>query len=977
MSLDQYQSYIHISRYARWDDEKGRRETWEETVDRYCTFFDKRFNGAYSEYIWSVIKPAIFNLEVMPSMRALMTAGPALERENLAGYNCAYLAVNNKRSFSETLYVLMCGTGVGFSCERQEINKLPELPDKFSASEDTIVVEDSKEGWAKAFRKLISALYEGDIPHIDYSKVRPAGARLKTFGGRASGPEPLKRLFDFTTNVFKKAAGRKLQSIEVHDIMCMIGDVVVVGGVRRSALISLSNLSDLRMRDAKVGNWREIANWRELSNNSAVYTEKPSAIVFLEEWLSLIKSYSGERGIFNREASQKQAARWGRRSPDIAYGCNPCCFTGETLIAVADGRNAVSIKELADYSKGKKKFFVYSARSSTYANQHSTSDSFKGWTAEVKSAIAKKTGEKVVYRVTLSNGDTFNATDDHLLAKKSGGYVMVKDAIGIKLQPFFSFKDKYRTINSFTNGHTRQHKMIWEAHNGPVGKGFEIDHIDSTAGDSIENLQRLSAKRHLAKTSSERKGLGNPVHRQDTVRAKRNISVATTTESNPRWSGLSDAQLVEVGRTCVSRGMDLTIENLRSIEPNFPRSFSKNRFSGLRSVYKAIVLGKTKYKPVKLKAKIAKPSKKEEYAFLADSVKVVSIRKIGKQPIYDLQVEDNENFFIITNTFDDNADNSRGILVHNSEIILRDKQLCNLTEVIIRATDNLDDLKRKVEIATVLGTFQATLTNFKFVSDAWKKNTEEERLLGVSLTGIFDNRLTAGLDGVNVLRSALKEMRDHARAVNAEWADKLDIPASAAITAVKPSGTVSQLCDTASGIHPRWSRFYIRTCRLDKKDPVYRLMRDKGFYLEDAIGKEETTAVGYFPTEAPSFGVTREKLTAIDHLKMWLIYQQDWCEHKPSVTINVKESEWAGVSGWVYDHFDEISGIAFLPYSDHVYEQAPYNEVTEEQYLKWMEEHPTPQVDWRELANYEKEDNTVSSQTLACIGNACEIQGPT
>lgn len=636
MSLDQYQSYIHISRYARWDEDKGRRETWGETVDRWCTFFDQRFEKAHTDYIWNVIRPAIFNLEVMPSMRALMTAGPALERENLAGYNCAYLAVNNKRSFSETLYVLMCGTGVGFSCERQEVNKLPEVPEKFSPSDDTIVVEDSKEGWAKAYRKLVSSLYEGDMPNIDYSKVRPAGARLKTFGGRASGPEPLKRLFTFTTNVFRKAAGRKLQSIEVHDIMCMIGDVVVVGGVRRSALISLSNLSDMRMRDAKSGDWRQVTPWRELSNNSATYTEKPSPSVFLEEWVSLIKSYSGERGIFNREAAQKQASRWGRRSADLSYGCNPC-----------------------------------------------------------------------------------------------------------------------------------------------------------------------------------------------------------------------------------------------------------------------------------------------------------------------------------------------------SEIILRDKQLCNLSEVIIRQHDTLDDLKRKIEIATVIGTFQATLTNFKFVSDSWKKNTEEERLLGVSLTGIFDNRLTSGLEGVTVLRNALKELRDHAREVNKEWAANLDIPESAAITCVKPSGTVSQLCDTASGIHPRWSRFYIRTCRLDKKDPVYRLMKDRGFYMEDAMMKEETTAVGYFPTEAPAFGVTREKLTALDHLKMWLIYQQDWCEHKPSVTINVKDSEWPEVAGWVYNHFDEISGIAFLPYDDHVYPQAPYNEVSEAEYMKWIEEHPTPTVDWLDLAKYEQEDNTVSMQTLACVGNNCDWQPPT
>lgn len=630
--MDLYQQYIHISRYSRWREDLGRRETWEETVQRYIDFFDKRTNGQHSKVLNEEVRPAILNLEVMPSMRALMTAGEALERENLAGFNCSYLAINTKRSFSEALYILMCGTGVGFSCERQEISKLPTVPEELNDSADIIVVADSKEGWAKAYNRLLNALWDGDIPKIDYSKVRPAGARLKIFGGRASGPEPLKRLFDFTIEMFKKARGRKLNSIEVHDIVCMIGEIVVVGGVRRSALISLSNLSDQRMRDAKSGQWWMDNPQRALSNNSVAYTEKPEAEIFMEEWLALVKSKSGERGIFNRVAAQKQAAKWGRRSLTADYGCNPC-----------------------------------------------------------------------------------------------------------------------------------------------------------------------------------------------------------------------------------------------------------------------------------------------------------------------------------------------------SEIILQDKQLCNLSEVIVREDDTEETLLKKVRIATILGTLQATLTDFGFVSEKWAHNTADEALLGVSLTGIMDNELTAGTQGYESLKKTLNRMRDYAREVNEEWAEKLGIKVSAAITCVKPSGTVSQLCNTASGIHPRHNRNYIRTVRVDKKDPLYQFMLAKGFYIEDDVMRPDSTAVVSFAMTAPDAAITRDQVSAIDALELWLLYQREWCEHKPSVTITVRDSEWMDVGAWVYKYFDEVSGISFLPHSDHTYQQAPYQDLTPEQFAEWTAKHPVPQVDWRELAEFEKTDNTVAMQTLACVAGACEI----
>jgi len=617
-----YQDVIALSRYARFIPEKNRRETWDETVDRLVTYLETKTPELKKEL--KEIREAVLNLEVMPSMRLLMTAGEACERDNISAYNCSYLAVNNKRAFSEALYILMNGTGVGFSCERQDINRLPEVPDDIDYCEDIIVVEDSKLGWAKAFKKLISSLYEGDIPTFDFSKVRPAGARLKTFGGRASGPDPLKRLFDFVVETFKHAHGRQLNSIEVHDIMCMVGEIVVVGGVRRSALISLSNLTDRRMREAKMGAWYNDHPHRGLANNSVAYTEKPDCETFMEEWLSLVKSKSGERGIFNRVAAQNQANKWGRRDPSLSYGTNPC-----------------------------------------------------------------------------------------------------------------------------------------------------------------------------------------------------------------------------------------------------------------------------------------------------------------------------------------------------SEIILRDKQFCNLTEVVVRENDTEESLARKVRQATILGTIQSTLTNFQFLSADWKKNTSEERLLGVSMTGIMDADITS-----NPEPEMLERLRDVARQTNEKYAKKLDIPVSASITCVKPSGTVSQLVDSASGIHTRHNDYYYRRIRMDKKDPIYNFLKDKGVEVEDEAYRPDSTAVFTFPMKAPRGAMLRDSMSALEQLENWLIYQEHWCEHKPSVTISVKDDEWMEVGAWVWEHFDDISGVSFLPHSDHTYQQAPYEDCTKEQYEELLAKTPKT-IDWTEFV--EETDNTEGAQTLACTGGSCEI----
>ena len=629
----EYQSFIHMSRYSRWLEDEGRRESWSETVSRLISFFRQHIDNEYNSVIknkeWNELEEAILSLQVMPSMRALMTSGDALDRENVAGYNCSYIPIDSPRAFDEVLYILMNGTGVGFSVERQYADKLPTVPDvEFEHTEDVVSVVDSKEGWAKAFRDLISYLYTGRVPKINVSKVRPAGARLKTFGGRASGPQPLVDLFDFTILKFKGARGRKLSSMECHDIVCKTGEVVVVGGVRRSALISLSNLSDQRIRGAKMGEWWNDNPQRALANNSVAYTEKPDPGIFMKEWLSLYESKSGERGMFNRASAQAKAAENGRRDASWDFGTNPC-----------------------------------------------------------------------------------------------------------------------------------------------------------------------------------------------------------------------------------------------------------------------------------------------------------------------------------------------------SEIILRPNQFCNLTEVVCRSTDTMTTLVKKVKLATILGTIQSTFTNFGYLRKRWQNNTEEERLLGVSLTGIMD---CVELNTIDGLAPRLEVLKKHAVETNKVLAKKLGIPQSTAITCVKPSGTVSQLVDSASGIHARHNPYYIRTVRGDNKDPLTEFMKASGIPHEPDYLKPEHQTVFSFPMMAPKGSVCRTDMTAIQQLEIWKCYAQHWCEHKPSVTISVKEEEWVPVGAWCWENFEHVSGISFLPFSDHTYQQAPYQDIDEKTYKKLAKEMPT-NINWNKLQDFEKEDNTKGSQELACTAGVCEL----
>lgn len=635
------QQYVHMSKYARWNEEEKRRETWEETVRRYVdNVVSPALEGEEHWETISEIEDAILNLEVLPSMRALMTAGPALDRDHMAGYNCAFVAVDSPRAFDEALFILTCGTGLGFSCESKFVNKLPEVAETFHDTDTTIVVADSRVGWASSYRELVSLLYAGKIPRVDVAKVRAKGERLKTFGGRASGPQPLVDLFNYTIRVFKGAAGRKLTDIEVHGIMCKIGEIVVVGGVRRSALISLSDLHSDRMRLAKSGSWWEVRPEYALANNSAVYDEKPTVGGFFKEWSSLYESRSGERGIYNRQGIRSKTDRIGRRDSELITGTNPC-----------------------------------------------------------------------------------------------------------------------------------------------------------------------------------------------------------------------------------------------------------------------------------------------------------------------------------------------------GEIALRSAGLCNLTEIVVRPEDTIEDLRRKARIATILGTIQSTYTDFRYVRSIWKRNAEEERLLGVSLTGIYDNRLLSdisgtsegGADGDVGLSDTLRELKEYCREVNQEFAEKLGISPSVAITTVKPSGTVSQLVDSASGIHPRHSAYYIRSVRQDNKDPLTEFMKAAGIPWEPCVMKPDTTTVFYFPVKSPEGAVTRDQVSAIDHLNLWNIYNQHWAEHMVSITVSVKEDEWPRTGAWVYDHFDSLSGVSFLPMDGGTYRQAPYQECTQEEYEAALAKMPK-EIDWSQLSVYELEDNTTSSHTPACEGAQCEVQ---
>mgnify|MGYP003332952607 CR=1 FL=1 len=781
-----YQQFIAMSRYSRWRDDLGRRESWPETVDRYFQFFRKRHtvDGKITPELDKALadcQEAVLRLDVLPSMRGLMTAGKALERDHVSLYNCLFGAIDHPHVFDEILFVLCNGTGAGFSVEKADVDKLPEIPHEMHPTDTVIVVADSKIGWATALRELITMLYAGKVPKWDVSRVRPAGARLKTFGGRASGPEPLVELFRFVVEVFTRAAGRKLKPIECHDIVCKIADIVVVGGVRRSALLSLSDASDPDMRHAKSGQWWESNVQRALANNSLVYESKPDIGSFMEEWLSLYRSGSGERGIFNRQAAKRYIANLPGRDPNHKFGTNPCCVPGDTLILTDKGN--IPIGDLVG-----KPVVVWNG-------------------IQWSEVVPFYAGKHPVGRVELNTGASLYCTANHKWILEGGERV---EASALK-------------VGDRLKGYYAPHQ--WELLDGAI----------------VGNLTRL-----------------------------------------PREGGfVPTVEVIEVGKFC-------SIESV--------------------------------------------------YCF-----------------------EDPAN---ASGTFNN-------IVTGQSEILLRSSQFCNLTSVQIAPEDTLETLREKVRIATILGTIQSALTDFRYLRKIYKKNCEEERLLGVSLSGICDHAIMSDVSNP-LLPVWLENLRDYAREVNAQFAEMIGINPSAAITCGKPEGTTSQLSNRASGVHPRYSKYYIRTVRNDKKDPLSRLMVDSGIPVEDDVTKPHSTNVFSFPIESPDDSLFRDDLNAIGQLELWLMYKKHWAEHTISCTIYVREHEWLEVGAWVYAHLDDITGVSFLPHSDHVYKQAPYQEITREQYLEAIEKMPKS-IDWSALSLYEKDDETVGAQTLACTGGACEI----
>jgi ribonucleotide reductase class II len=945
-----YSHYIHASRYARWVEEENRRETWPETVKRYCDFFKGRYPN---EFPYEEVYNGILNLDVVPSMRALMTAGKALDKDEIAGYNCSFVAVDNPRAFDEILYILMCGTGVGFSVERQFITSLPTVAEEFHDTDTKIVVRDSRLGWASSFRELITLLYSGRVPKWDVSQLRPAGARLKTFGGRSSGPKPLEDLFEFTSRTFKGAAGRKLTSLECHDLVCKVADIVVVGGVRRSALISLSNLTDERMRNAKNGQWWEANVQRALANNSVAYTEKPDIGIFMQEWHSLYESKSGERGIFNRVAATKKSKANGRRDTEgYQYGTNPC-VTGDTPILTAEGYVPIEdvVGQVIDIWNG----------------------------LEWSTVSPFSTGVNPIYEVVLSDGTSLKCTPYHKWILADGSRVMTEELHkGERLGKFdmpVVYSGKSFPIDAYSQG--------FYSGDGNTGYKFSWlygtkyynckDRLVGTIKDYDDNNERgmwvhgpMYAKGFVpleANLQYRLDWLAGLIDSDGTVTRDANGNGIQICSTNKEFLLDTRLMLTTMGvRAKVCSGDN---EGFRSMPDG--KGGSCDYFC--KETHRLLIGNTDTYNLVKLGLKTNRaklhdnPPQRDARRF----VTVEAVTYLGEAKTF---------------CFTDPKNNSgtfNGIVTGNcGEIILRSMGLCNLSEVIVRSTDTFEDLKRKIRLATIIGTFQSTLTNFRYVRSGWKKNAEEERLLGVSLTGIMDHSVLSGKgygrlgfnDPEQYLKGDLQRLKELSVEVNKEWAERLGIQPSVAITTVKPSGTVSQLVDSSSGIHPRYSQYYVRTVRADSKDPLAAFLIEQGVPWEWDVTKPNSVYVFSFPMKSPEGAVLRNDMSAIEQLEHYLVFAKYYCEHNVSCTVYVKENEWLAVGAWVYEHFDELGGISFLPHSDHVYKQAPYQEIEEETYNKLKAEFP--KIEWDKFV--EIEDTTDNVKELSCMaGGSCEI----
>jgi ribonucleotide reductase alpha subunit len=952
--VDPYRNFIHVSRYSRWIEEKGRRETWVETVDRYIDFMKehlvKNHNYKENDIKFSQVREAILNHKVMPSMRSLMTAGSALERDHIAAYNCSFIAVDSLRSFDEAMYILMNGTGVGFSVEQKYVDNLPAIAEELFPTNTTIVVEDSKLGWAKAYKELIGLLVTGQIPNWDMSKVRPAGARLKTFGGRASGPEPLNDLFKFTVEQFKIAKGRRLKPIEAHDIMCKVGEVVVVGGVRRSALISLSNLDDFEMAKAKSGQWWETEGQRALANNSAVYNSKPNTAQFLREWRNLYESKSGERGIYNMDSVRKHTDKFGRRDSSRVVGTNPCgeillranefCVTGSTPIITKSG--IIDIKDLED----------------------KTVDVWNG--EEWSEVTVVKTRENAsLVRVTISDGSTLDCTPDHKFSVKDrfsdkwsqveARNLMSSSRYSVQIEPTTIVQDDdgVNVDESYTLGFA-------------VGDGCSYGGVVfvDLYGDKDQSCPVTGTryKKYLPKKYNlSRQRVRTNIDPEFFGSIRDNFREVSTWNKNSALNfiaGLADADGSETG----TGGIRIYIsaeDRAKDLQLILTRFGIRSSVNLLAKAGKRTNLGTRKRDLWYLQ--ITDP--RDIPCFRLNVSKGHSARFKGKyQNVRSVDILDTTEDVYCFN------EPKRHMAVFGNILTYQ----CNLTEVVIDEKDTEETLKDKIRLATILGTWQSSLTNFKYIRKSWKDNCEEERLLGVSLTGIFGNPITGTVH--KGLGDMLDRLRESAVEENKKEAEILGINASVAITTVKPSGTVSQLTGVSSGIHPWYSEYYIRTVRADNKDPLTAFLKDFNVPNEPDVMKPEMTTVFSFPIKSPKNAVVTKNVSAIEHLEIWKVYRTHWTEHNPSVTISVKEDEWLDVGAWVFRNFNSIGGVSFLPASEHSYKQAPYQEITKDRYEELLSKMPK-NIPWQSLPLYELEDNTIGSQELACAAGAdsCDV----
>lgn len=959
----EYQQFIALSRYARWLDKEGRRETWPETIERYCKFWSDRWakmvsDGTMSQDTNNVLMARLaecvdpmLKLEVLPSMRALMTAGKALERNEVAAYNCAFCGIGHIRAFSEILMILLSGTGVGFSVEQKYISKLPEVPELYP-TETTIVVGDSKIGWATSFHELISLLYAGKIPQWDVTKVRPAGSRLKTFGGRASGPDPLVDLFNFTVKTFKKAQGRKLKSIEVHDIATKIGEVVVVGGVRRAAECSLSDLTDNDMRHAKSGEWWNENPHRALANNSAVYNEKPSIGDFMDEWLSIYRSKSGERGIFNLNAGRKTSPE--RRNKAKIAGTQPCQPAYATVLT-PNGISTIGDVKIGD-----------------------TIWSSDGWVS-----ITDKfyTGNKQVNKYKTSAG-IFIGTENHKIVSNG-----VKVPVGVATE-IDTLRGEYLKEDSIDPRDIMDGLMIGDGtyHKECKRLSLLIGENDTSYHDSeVASLIR-SHSPGISKYAWDVTSTVTP--EEITKTYNREVPDRFKFGGRKKICGFLRGLFSANGTVVVAGGIRCSLKaTSRNLVEQVQAMLSSIGIRSYITIHKGKII-EFKNGPYLCRDSYALHIQTDAYKFF-ESIGFIQpykqeksslVKSLGTRgntkvtyEIYEVEPVGEEDVWDLTVDGPSHTYWTGGLLVSNCfELLLRDGQFCNLTTVIARPNDKVSDLERKVKIATFLGTIQSTLTNFKYIRKNWKENCEDERLIGVSIGGITDNPLLAGPAHSDGRPKLLTKLRDLVVSENVVMAEVLGIAQAAATTCVKPDGNSGQLCDSAPGIHPRYSEFHIRTVRIDKKDPLYRMMKDAGFPVEDEVNKPSSVAVFSFPMKAPDTATLRNDMTAIEQLELWLTYKRYWCEHNPSITVYVREDEWFKVGAWVYEHFDEVCGISFLPFSDHVYKQAPYQEITEEQYLEALSAMPKD-VDWSTLSRYESDDYTAGAQELACIGGVCSI----